>query len=130
MDPEKRRRLEAKGWKAVTVAKFLNLSPEEEAVVEIHVTLSKLLRDTLRENAPPPVYRAETMGDKQHFADEVENPVPHMSTDQLLLALLTAGATLKQIGETIAAVTITQTLKSEQAADTVVEPEIRLAAAG
>ena len=34
MEPKKRQKLEAAGWKVTTVAEFLNLSPEEEAIIE------------------------------------------------------------------------------------------------
>ena len=105
MDTEKRKRLEAKGWKSVTVAEFLNLSLEEEAVVEIHVALSKLLRDVRAENA--------------EYVD------PGTSTDKLLLALLSVGVTLQQIGVTISAVTLPSQASTDEG-----EVEETLAATG
>ena len=44
MDPIKRQKLEAAGWKVGTVAELLELTPEEEAIVEIRVALSKSLK--------------------------------------------------------------------------------------
>ena len=43
MDSIKRQKLEAAGWKVGTVAELLELTPEEEAIVEIRVALSKSL---------------------------------------------------------------------------------------
>ena len=44
MDTEKQRKLEAGGWKVGTVAEFLDLSPEDAALVDIKVTLGRGLR--------------------------------------------------------------------------------------
>ena len=44
MDKTKREQLEAQGWKIGTVADFLELTPEESALVEIKLALSKSLR--------------------------------------------------------------------------------------
>jgi hypothetical protein len=44
MDPNKRARLEAHGWKVGTVAEFLDLTPEETALIEMKLALSDSLR--------------------------------------------------------------------------------------
>lgn len=44
MDEEKKKRLEAKGWKVGTVAEFLKLTPEEVLLVEIKLVLSRHLK--------------------------------------------------------------------------------------
>ena len=41
MDKSKRELLEAKGWKVGTVAEFLELTPEEAALIEIKLSLSR-----------------------------------------------------------------------------------------
>ncbi|VXD24511.1 hypothetical protein PL8927_820087 [Planktothrix serta PCC 8927] len=41
VDEEKKKRLEAKGWKVGTVAEFLQLTPEEAMLVEIKLALSR-----------------------------------------------------------------------------------------
>ncbi|MFM6137355.1 MAG: hypothetical protein ACKPE3_02160 [Sphaerospermopsis kisseleviana] len=46
MDKLKRERLEAKGWKIGTVTEFLELTPEEAALVEIKLALSQSLSET------------------------------------------------------------------------------------
>ena len=40
MTPEKRKRLEDAGWKVGTVAEMLELSPEDEAVIEVKVQIA------------------------------------------------------------------------------------------
>jgi hypothetical protein len=44
MELNKRQKLEAAGWKVGTVAEFLELTPEEEAIVEIRLALSKSVK--------------------------------------------------------------------------------------
>ena len=41
----KRARLEASGWKVGTVSEFLDLTPEESALIEIKLALSRKLRE-------------------------------------------------------------------------------------
>lgn len=45
MEPIKRQKLEAAGWKISTVAEFLDLSPEEMEMIEIRLSLSKSLKN-------------------------------------------------------------------------------------
>jgi hypothetical protein len=45
MDDAKRERLEAKGWKVSTVTEFLELSPEETALIDIKLALSQSLKE-------------------------------------------------------------------------------------
>ncbi|WP_087882109.1 MULTISPECIES: hypothetical protein [Planktothrix] len=49
MDEEKKKRLEAKGWKVGTVAEFLELTPEEAMLVEIKLALSRNNQEILVE---------------------------------------------------------------------------------
>jgi len=45
MDEVKERRLKEKGWKVSTVSEFLALTPEESALIEIKLTLSRHLKE-------------------------------------------------------------------------------------
>ncbi|MDP5015987.1 MAG: hypothetical protein NWQ43_01530 [Dolichospermum sp.] len=49
MDKSKREYLEAKGWKVGTVAEFMELTPEEAALVEIKLAFS--LRNKKKEKS-------------------------------------------------------------------------------
>jgi hypothetical protein len=44
MDQLKKERLEAKGWKVATVSEFLELTKEENTVIEIKLALSRSLK--------------------------------------------------------------------------------------
>ena len=45
MNEAKRKRLEEKGWKVGTVSEFLELSKEENALIEIKLALSRKLKE-------------------------------------------------------------------------------------
>lgn len=45
MNEEKRKKLEANGWRVGTVAEFLNLTPEDEAIIELKLALSAALKN-------------------------------------------------------------------------------------
>ena len=45
MKKEKREKLEAAGWKVGSVSEFLELSPEEEAYIEMELALAANERD-------------------------------------------------------------------------------------
>jgi hypothetical protein len=44
MDAAKKERLEAKGWKVGSVTEFLELTPEETALIEIKLSLIRHLK--------------------------------------------------------------------------------------
>ena len=50
MEKKKRERLLAAGWKVSTAAEFLDLSPEEEALVEARIALTRRFRWVREEN--------------------------------------------------------------------------------
>ena len=45
MDEEKRKKLEAKGWKVTSVAEFLELDPDEESLIELRLALSSAVKN-------------------------------------------------------------------------------------
>lgn len=48
MDILKKKRLEARGWKGGTTSEFLELTPEENALIEIKLALSRNLKARLQ----------------------------------------------------------------------------------
>ncbi|MBD2180038.1 transcriptional regulator [Planktothrix sp. FACHB-1355] len=88
MDRAKRERLEAKGWKVGTVSEFLELTPEETALIEIKLALSRSLKE-----------RQKTLS-----IALAENADASVSIELLIRAMLATGATPKEIGEAISSV--------------------------
>jgi predicted XRE-type DNA-binding protein len=101
MDESKRRWLDAKGWKVGTVAEFLDLSPEEAALIEIKLALSKSLRER-RERQMTQAELAERMHSSQPRIAKAEGGDRSVSLDLLMRAMLATGATPKEIGKAIA----------------------------
>jgi DNA-binding XRE family transcriptional regulator len=101
MEKTKRERLESKGWIVGTVADFLELTPEESALVEIRLALSKYLRRR-REDLMAQAQLAEKLGASPQQIVSVEVDDGEASLDLLVRALLTSGATPLEIGKAIA----------------------------
>jgi transcriptional regulator with XRE-family HTH domain len=101
MDEAKQARLKAKGWKIGTVTEFLDLTPEEAALIEIKLALSKSLRER-REKRMTQVELAERMHSSQPRIAKAEGGDRSVSLDLLMRAMLATGATPSDIGRAIA----------------------------
>jgi len=101
MDEAKQARLKAKGWKIGTVTEFLDLTPEEAALIEIKLALSKSLRER-REKRMTQVELAERMHSSQPRIAKAEGGDRSVSLDLLMRAMLATGATPREIGTAIA----------------------------
>lgn len=102
MDPLKRQRLEAAGWKIGSVAEFLELSPKEAAMVELKLALSRRLKESRLEHQLSQAKLARRMNSSQSRIAKMEAGEPSVSIDLLLRGLLCTGATCKDIAEVIA----------------------------
>src|SRR5512137_2175940 len=101
MDEVKQARLEAKGWKVGTVTEFLDLTPEEAALIEIKLALSKSLRER-REKQMTQSELAERIKSSQPRVAKAEGGDRSVSIELLMRAMLATGATPKDIGRVIA----------------------------
>jgi DNA-binding XRE family transcriptional regulator len=101
MEQAKRERLEAKGWKVGTVAEFLGLTPEESALVEIRVALSRNLRER-RERQMTQAELAQRIHSSQPRIAKAEGGDHSVSIELLMRAMLATGATPNDIGRVIA----------------------------
>lgn len=101
MDKLKKERLEAKGWKVGTVSEFLELSPEENTLIEIKLALSRSLK-ARRQKVMTQVELADKMNSSQPRIAKAENGDASVSIELLIRAMLATGATLQEIGKVIA----------------------------
>lgn len=97
MDRAKRKRLEAAGWKIGTVREFLDLSPEEEAYLEIKLQLAKNLQKRRREKKLTQVDLARLLKSSQSRIAKMEAGDPTVSIDLLIRSLLALGASPKTL---------------------------------
>lgn len=97
----KRARLEAKGWKVGTVAEFLELTPEESALIEIKLARSRRLRER-RQKRTTQAQLAEKLQSSQSRIAKAETGHGSVSLELLVRAMLATGASPKEIGKAIA----------------------------
>jgi predicted XRE-type DNA-binding protein len=103
MDKTKREQLEANGWKVGTVADFLELTPEETALIEIKLALSQLLRQRRQERMTQAAL-AEKIHSSQPRVAKAEGGDNSVSLELLMRAMLATGATPQDIGQAIASI--------------------------
>ena len=101
MDPVKRRKLEAAGYKVTTVAEFLDLTPEEEAIVEIRVAVSKSLKRMRQQEQLSQQKLAGKTNSSQSRVAKMEAADRSVSIDLLIKSLLSLGATREDIAAAI-----------------------------
>lgn len=101
MDKAKREKLEANGWHVGTVADFLELTPEETALIEIKLALSRILRQR-RQARMTQAELAEKIHSSQPRIAKAEGGDSSVSLELLVRAMLATGATPNDIGQAIA----------------------------
>ncbi len=101
MEHTKRQRLEAAGWKTGSVTEFLDLSPEEEMLIEIRLSLSKLLKQLRKQQALSQQKLAKNINSSQSRVAKMEASDPSVSIDLLIKSLLALGATREDIATAI-----------------------------
>ncbi len=101
MDQLKKERLEAKDWNIGTVSEFLELTLEENILIEIKLALSRSLK-ARRQKLMTQVELAKKIQSSQPRIAKAENGDPSVSIELLIRAILATGATPQEIGEVIA----------------------------
>jgi DNA-binding XRE family transcriptional regulator len=100
---EKRRRLEAKGWKVGTAQDFLGLSAEEAAFIEVKVRLATGLREWRRRRNLTQAGLAKQLQSSQSRIAKMEAGDPSVSLDLLIRSLLTLGASRRDLSRIMSA---------------------------
>lgn len=102
MDAAKKARLEAAGWRSGDAEDFLELTPEEVALVEIRLALSDYMRDLRRQRHWTQTQVAHRIGSSQSRVAKMEAADSSVSIDLIIKSLVSLGATAKDVGRTIA----------------------------
>ena len=97
MREEKRRRLEARGWKVGTARAFLRLSAEEAAYIELKVRLAMGVREWRRRRDLTQADLAKRLQSSQSRIAKMEAGDPSVSLDLLVKSLLTLGASRRDL---------------------------------
>lgn len=97
--------LESRGWKETTAAEFLGLSPEEEAIVETSLILSRLVRESREARGWTQRELAEHLGKKQPQVVRLETGAG-VSFDAQFAALYQMGVQPRQIAQALMEVSL------------------------
>ena len=101
MEKNKKRQLEAKGYRIGDAKDFLGLSAEESAYIEMKLALSQALAQKRKQRRLTQLELARKLNSSQSRIAKMEKGDPTVSVDLLVKALLAMGATKKSIAETI-----------------------------
>lgn len=101
MKADKRKKLEAKGWKVGTAEEFLDLSPEEAAYIELKYSLSNSLKARRTKEKLSQVEVAKLVKTSQSRVAKMEAGDPSVSIDLLVKSLLALGASPKELAKAI-----------------------------
>jgi len=101
MDARKRKRLAKAGWSVGDAATFLELTPQESALVDMRVALSRTLRTRRLAAGLTQTALARRLGSSQSRVAKLEAADPSVSLDLLIRALLTVGASRKDVAAAI-----------------------------
>jgi len=100
---EKRRRLEAKGWKFGTAQEFLRLSDEEAAYIDLKARLATGLRKRRRRRSLTQADLARRLQSSQSRIAKMEAGDPSVSLDLLIRSLLILGTSRRELSRIISA---------------------------
>jgi ribosome-binding protein aMBF1 (putative translation factor) len=101
MHKSKQRKLEAAGWRVGSATDFLELSPEEAALVETKLALSTALRDRRTSQHMSQAALAKRLKSSQSRIAKMEAADRTVSVDLLLRALFALGATARDVAKAI-----------------------------
>jgi ribosome-binding protein aMBF1 (putative translation factor) len=102
MRKEKKKRLEAKGWRIGTAKDFLGLTEEESAYIELKIRLAEGLRKRRQEKGLSQVDLAAKLQSSQSRVAKMEAGDPSVSLDLLIRSLITLGASERELSRIIA----------------------------
>ncbi len=102
MNEEKRKRLEAKGWKVTSVKEFLGLSPEEESIIELKLALSAALKQQRIKAKLTQVSAAKRLHSSQSRLAKMEAGDKSVSLDLMIRSLYGLGINNSELSQIIA----------------------------
>jgi DNA-binding XRE family transcriptional regulator len=100
---QNKKRLESAGWRVGNPAEFLDLSAEEATFVEVKLALADYLKHLRAKQHWTQTTVAKRLNSSQSRIAKMEAADPSVSVDLLMRALLSLGASRKELGRVIAA---------------------------
>ncbi len=101
MREDKKKRLEAKGWKVGGAKEFLRLSDEESAYIDLKIRLADGLRNRRRRTHLSQVQLARVLRSSQSRIAKMESGDPSVSLDLLIRSSLALGISDRELSRMI-----------------------------
>jgi ribosome-binding protein aMBF1 (putative translation factor) len=101
MRAEKRKSLEAKGWKVGSAKDFLGLTDHEAAYIELRLKLAQGLKAKRSSRGLSQTELAKAVHSSQSRVAKMEAGDPTVSLDLLVRSLLALGASSRELGQII-----------------------------
>ncbi|HZF13312.1 MAG TPA: helix-turn-helix transcriptional regulator [Thermoanaerobaculia bacterium] len=102
MDPDRKSRLEAAGFKFGTVGELFGLTQAEEELVEMKVAISEAIRELREVHSLSQADLARLIGTGQARVSKLERSSESTSLDTLFRCMLVLGATRQDLAKAIA----------------------------
>jgi ribosome-binding protein aMBF1 (putative translation factor) len=102
MKAQKRKRLEAAGWRVGNADEFLGLDEAEQHIVELRLALARAVREEREKSKLTQGTLAKRIGSSQSRVNKMEKGDATVSIDLLLRALFSLGRSPKQVANVIA----------------------------
>ncbi len=102
MRPGKRKRLEKLGWSVGDTAEFLGLDEVESKLLDIRISLARLLRATRSRRRLTQFELAEKIGSSQSRVAKLEAGDSSVSVDLLVRSVIAAGASASDLAKAVA----------------------------
>jgi len=103
MKTAKVKKLTKAGWRVGSAKEFLGLSAEENALIDMRLSLSKKLRESRVDSGLSQSQLATRVGSSQSRIAKMEAADPTVTLDLLIRSLLALGASTKDIARALAA---------------------------
>ena len=103
MNEEKRKRLEAKGWKISSAAEFLELTPDEESLIELRLALSNAVKKQRLEAKLTQQEAAQLLHSSQSRIAKIEAGDRSVSFDLLIRSFARLGCYRRRVAEIVGA---------------------------
>lgn len=116
MNQAKRKKLEKAGWKVGSAGEFLELTPEEEVLVDIKLALAAELKDRRKKRRMTQTALGELVGSSQSRVAKMEAADGSVSVDLLVRSLAALGASQKDIGAVLGKTSRTPTGRKRELA--------------
>lgn len=102
MREDKKKRLEARGWRVGTVTEFLGLSPEEEEYIELKLRLADGFRRRRAQRQLTQADAAKLIKSSQSRVAKMEAGDPSVSLDLLIRSLFALGTSRAELARLVA----------------------------